>query len=84
MSGSGANFVRAKLHRASFLDAYLKKVDFSGADLRGADLKGADLTGTNFTNANLKEASLEGAKIDRIIFCSTIMSNGEMDNTDCP
>jgi uncharacterized protein YjbI with pentapeptide repeats len=56
------SFTKIKL-RTSFSGAYLKGVDFNGADLSRVDLHGADLRDANMKNANLNEADLRDANL---------------------
>lgn len=57
------SFYRAKLRHVDLSDAYLKKVDLSGACLRYANLRNADLRTTHFRGTCLRNANLSGAHI---------------------
>jgi len=87
----------ATLTGASLVGANLERADLAGANFTDADLIKANLRGTrainvNFTNANLKHA--KGAcgwfqndtspRCGSNRYCNTTMTNGVVQNSECP
>lgn len=62
---SGAQFRRAVLTGASFVDAAADQAVLDGADLRGARLRGASLRGAIMRGADMMQADLGGADLTR-------------------
>ncbi len=67
---SESSFVRCKLtdKMEMFLEAKLRKVDFTGADLRRCNFMDVDLTGCCFVEANLSESNVLNAQLEGVCF----------------
>ena len=77
-----ANFKNSILRKASFNDADLSGLDFSGANLKEASFNKAELRGTIFTSADLNEATIEGAVVVDAIFTNADVSEADFSHSD--
>ena len=64
--------------------AQLAATDLSGTNLSFSDLGGANLARANLWSANLYGANMEGADLTDVIYCSTTMPTGWINNANCP
>ena len=74
---AGANFRRADLSNAIFVEA-----DLSGADLRGAQLRGAVFIRANLTDADLCEADLRDADLVGAVFEDAYMEKVNLEGAE--
>jgi uncharacterized protein YjbI with pentapeptide repeats len=65
------------LHRASLINANLRKTNFTNADLSYADLRGAKLNGADLTNANLTGAKIADTDFTDAILDGTVFKGVE-------
>ncbi len=89
ISGSGIQFVAAKLDRSSFVNADIPDADFGGdtsakyANFTGANLEGAELMNNfmyaNFKGANLKSARLIGGNFTKADFTGADLRGANLD-----
>jgi len=91
--GTGADLRRANLQNADLSDLDLSEADLRHACLRGANLRSAvllqanlesaDLEGANLTGADLEGAEIENAYMHDVVFCETVMPDGNIRDDDC-
>ena len=73
----------ADLKNANLSFANLAGADLSRVNLSRANLYGTDLSQANLSGANLREADLSGANLTGVIFCRTILPNGDYNDRNC-
>lgn len=85
----GIDFSGADLTNANLDGTNLFRVDMYGANCRGATFRDAylqytKLVGADLTDADLTGADMQGTRTREATFCNTTMSDGTINNDDCP
>jgi uncharacterized protein YjbI with pentapeptide repeats len=80
--GPSATFNKAVLRGALFLNSYLPKTDFSGADLTDAQFQSASLGESLFNRARLSEANLRRAKLTNSDFSGADLRGADFAGAD--
>jgi hypothetical protein len=77
-----AEFRRAKMTAADFMNSNLKEADLDLADLTDANFRSADLTGTNLSEASLNDVDLTGAALNRANVEDAEFNDADLTNAD--
>ncbi|MXW85141.1 MAG: pentapeptide repeat-containing protein [Boseongicola sp. SB0667_bin_21] len=81
--GGAPNLVYGVLDGSDLSGANLYGANLEGTSLRNANLTGADLSWSVMFGTDLTGADLTGAKLTGIIFCDTIMPDGNKNDAQC-
>ena len=81
--GGAPNLVNGVLDGSDLSGANLYGANLEGTSLRNANLTGADLSWSVMFGTDLTGADLTGAKLTGIIFCDTIMPDGNRNDAQC-
>ncbi|MBZ0282127.1 MAG: pentapeptide repeat-containing protein [Anaerolineae bacterium] len=84
---SGANLIGAKIPRASFMEADLRRTILNAANGRGVSLfmaraAKAVMTAIQLENADLQEADLHGAKLNHAFLSNSLMRDTNLAEAD--
>lgn len=73
----------ANLEGADVSNSLMDYAELNGANLKNANLSGSQMIFADLREADLSGANIEGAQMRGILYCNTIMPDGEINNQDC-